>query len=186
MQKSIFDLPINSTFGDLPTAIIEPKVEPVLEPIPQIAPRASPMFAIGAIVQNVDYFKRQTGEIIKLEQIGDFDFAIVRYQWHGSLIDHPALVSCLKPMQETCLLNSSFPAEVAEFSKVGQEVGQEVAEFSKVGQLQIGDRVKVLEHQFMCDRIGEIKNLSLEMATVYFGASENIWCIWIGRLEKHD
>ena len=99
MQKSIFDLPVNSTFGDLPTAIIEPKAEPVLEPIPKIAPRASPMFAIGAIVQNVDYFKERTGEIIRLEQFGNFDFAIVRYQWHGSLIDHPALISCLKPIQ---------------------------------------------------------------------------------------
>ena len=99
MQASIFDLPINSTFGDLPTAIIEPKAEPVSQPIPQIAPRASPMFAIGAIVQNVNYFKKRTGEIIRLERFGDFDFAIVRYQWHDSSIDYPALVSCLKPVK---------------------------------------------------------------------------------------
>ena len=184
MQASIFDLPINSTFGDLPIAIIEPKAEPVSQPIPQIAPRASPMFAIGAIVQNVNYFKKRTGEIIRLERFGDFDFAIVRYQWHDSSIDYPALVSCLKPIQETCLLNSSFPAEIAESPKVRQEVEQEVAEFPEVGQLRIGDQVKVLEHQFVRDLVGVIKDLSFEMATVYFGASENIWCIWTGRLQK--
>ena len=32
------------------------------------------------------------------------------------------------------------------------------------------------------DRIGEIQNLEGKMAAVYFGATENLWCIYTGRL----
>jgi group I intron endonuclease len=34
------------------------------------------------------------------------------------------------------------------------------------------------------DRTGTIQNLEGKMATVYFGATENIWCIYTGRLQS--
>ena len=179
MQTSIFDLPLNSTIADLPVAIVEPKPENwyVVADKPTAAPRASPMFAIGEIVQSDRYFKRLAGEIIGLEQFGDVDFAIVRYQWHGSVIDYPAIATSLTAIGKTPLLEVALPVDNTQLTVDNQQPPVENQ------QLQIGDRVKVLEHEFMCDRVGTIQKLEGEMAIVNFGANENIWCIYIGRLQ---
>ena len=175
-QLSILDLPLNSTIVDLPTAIVKPKDWYVVDEKPTaIAPRASPKFVIGEIVQSSKYFKKLTGEVIGFEQYGDIDFAIVRYHWHGSVIDYPAIATSLSPV-ETHLSNVSLVAEDSAFRTVNDVQIEE-------DLLKIGDRVKVLKHQFMGDRIGTIQNLEGEMATVYFGATENIWCIYTGRLQ---
>jgi hypothetical protein len=166
MQTSIFDLPINSIIGELPTAIVKPKQEPALQPETAITARASPEFAIGAIVQSPKYFKKLNGEIIGFEQHGGVDFAILRYQWYESTIDYPAIASNLISVIETPLSEIGLPTDNPE--------------------LKIGDRVKVLEHQFMRDRLGTIQKLESKMATVDFGATENIWCISIKNLQKHE
>jgi hypothetical protein len=168
MQASIFDLPIQSTIANLPSAIVKPDLS---EPFTEIAPRASPEFAIGAIVKSSKYFKNLNGEIVGFEQVGNVDFAIVRYRWHDSVIDYPAIATSLTLVQKT------HPSEVS----LVEENPQAIADNQ---QLKIGDRVKVLKHQFMGDRIGTIQNLEGKMATVYFGATENIWCIYTGRLQS--
>ena len=181
-QTSIFDLPLHSTIADLPLAIIKPKPEDwfvVADKPIAIAPRASPELVIGAIVRSPKYFKKLNGEIIGFEQFGDIDFAIVRYHWHGSNVDYPAIASSLIPVQETRLSGASLAEDNP------QPIAENPQATADNQQLKIGDRVKVLSHQFMGDRIGEIQNLEGKMATIYFGATENLWCIWIGRLQKH-
>jgi predicted secreted protein len=181
MQTSIFDLPLHSTIADLPTAIIKPKPDDwfvVADKPKAIAPRASPRFAIGEIVQSSKYFKKLTGEIIGFEQYGDIDFAIVRYHWHGSNVDYPAIASSLTPVNKTHLLGVGLVDENP------QPIAENPQTIADNQQLKTGDRVKVLKHQFMGDRIGVIQNIEGKMATVYFGATENIWCIYTGRLQR--
>lgn len=181
MQTSIFDLPLHSTIADLPLAIIKPKPENWFiapETLPP-EPRASPKFVIGEIVQSSKYFKNLNGEIVGFEQYGDIDFAIVRYQWYDSVVDYPAIASSLFPVQETRLSKASL---VEDNPQPTAENPQGTADNQ---QFKIGDRVKVLKHQFVGDRIGAIQNLEGKMATVYFEATENLWCIWIGRLQKY-
>jgi hypothetical protein len=179
MQLSILDLPLHSTIADLPTAIIKPKDWYVVEEKPTaIAPRASPRFVIGEIVQSSKYFKKLTGEIIGFEQYGDIDFVIVRYNWRGSVIDYPAIATSLTPAQKKHL------SEVGLVEDNPQPIVENPQAIADNQQLKIGDRVKVLKHQFMGDRIGVIQNIEGKMATVYFGATENIWCIYTGRLQR--
>jgi hypothetical protein len=180
MQISIFDLPINSTIAELPTAIIKPKEEPVLQPVTALAPRASPEFAIGAIAQSPKYFKNLNGEIIGFEQFGGIDFAILRYQWYDSVIDYPEIASSLTSIGKTPLLEVSLPVDNTQTTV---DNPQPLVENQ---QLRIGDRVKVLDHQFMRDRIGEIQDLhpNGKQAIVNFGATENIWLISIRSLQN--
>lgn len=179
-QTSIFDLPINSTIADLPTAIVKPKPEDWFIAPKTLLPesRASPKFAIGEIVQSSKYFKNLNGEIIGFEQYGDVDFAIVRYRWYGSNVDYPAIASSLTSVNKTHLLGVGL---VEENPQPIVENPQTIADNQ---QLKVGDRVKVLSHQFMGDRIGTIQNLEGKMATVYFGDAENLWCIYTGRLQN--
>lgn len=172
-QTSIFDLPLHSTIADLPLAIIKPKPENWF-----IAPETF-KFAIGEIVQSSKYFKNLNGEIIGFEQYGDVDFAIVRYRWYDSVIDYPAIATSLN------LVNKTHLSDVSLAEDNPQPIAENPQAIADNQQLKIGDRVKVLKHQFMGDRIGIIQNLEGKMAMVYFGATENIWCIWIGRLQKH-
>lgn len=174
MQTSIFDLPINSTIGELPTAAVKPSLS---KPFTEIAPRASPNFAIGEIVQSSKYFKNLNGEIIGFEQYGDVDFAIVRYRWYDSVVDYPAIAANLSPV-ETHLSEASLAEDNPQSTAENPQANADDQ------QLKIGDRVKVLKHQFMGDRIGVIQNIEGKMATVYFGATENIWCIYTGRLQR--
>jgi hypothetical protein len=182
MQSSIFDLPINSTIADLPSAIVKPKSENwfVVEQKPTVEPRASPKFAIGEIVRSSNYFKKLNGEIIGFEQYGGVDFTVLRYQWYESIIDYPAIASSLISVLETPLSEISLPVENP----------QPIVDFLQVAadnpQVKIGDRVKVLRHEFMGDRIGTIQDLHSngKQAVVNFGDAENIWLITIRSLEN--
>ena len=104
--------------------------------------------AIGEIVQSSKYFKNLNGEIVGFEQYGDIDFAIVRYQWYDSVVDYPAIASSLFPVQETRLSKASL---VEDNPQPTAENPQGTADNQ---QFKIGDRVKVLKHQFVGDRIG--------------------------------
>lgn len=179
-QLSILDLPLHSTIADLPTAIIKPKPEDwfvVADKPIAIVPRASPELVIGAIVRSSKYFKKLNGEIVGFEQYGDIDFAIVRYHWHSSNVDYPAIATSLN------LVNKTHLSDVILAEDNPQPIAENPQAIADNQQLKIGDRVKVLSHQFMGDRIGVIQNLEGKMATVYFGATENIWCIHIGGLQ---
>ena len=92
-------------------------------------------------------------------------------------MDYPAIASSLIPVQETRLSGASLAEDNP------QPIAENPQATADNQQLKIGDRVKVLSHQFMGDRIGAIQNLEGKMAAVYFGATENIWCIHIGGLE---
>ena len=166
-QSSIFDLPIappespsNQFVFPIAVSLIAPQISPV-EP--------QSFFKIADRVRSSKYFKKYDGKIARFDVFGGVEYAIVDYLFYGSMIEYPCPLSLLVP--------SAQPQE----NGVEIELFGNSEEFTPVC---VGDRVLVLEHQFMRDRKGIVTKIDCGLASVDFGKGENIWAIAPERLQK--
>jgi hypothetical protein len=98
MQLDIFSLPIQSSSSELPKAIIpvDPKVEAALNSLLELKALAAPELVEGCTVRSSTSFKEQTGKLLRFETIVDVEFAIVEFQFRGSVIQYPCTIATLE------------------------------------------------------------------------------------------
>lgn len=118
-------------------------------------------FKIGDRVSGLTKFKTLRGEIIGFKTYGDIPFAHLALDFCGSLIMYDSPVCNLHLLER---LPDKLPLQS--------------------GELQSGDRVEVVEHQFVSKKIGIIARTEGNLCVVDFGKGNNIWAIAPRRLKK--
>lgn len=169
-QTSIFDITPQQEIADLPIAVSKPKAVDFAG------------FKIGDRVGGLNKFKNLEGNITGFEVCCDTAFANIGLDFQGSIIKYCCPISNLRLLGKD---STDCDRHSTDNKSISPDKPKDSIDNSLVvSSFQIGDRVLVLEHQFVSGKNGIVKEINEKLCVVDFGSGENIWAIAPSRLKK--
>lgn len=96
-QLDIFSLPLSNPSGELPSAVLEPKVEAAIAEFAKLRDLAiNDDLEIGCYVKSDLFFKGKIGKVIALKQVHTFIMATVKIDFDGYKVEFPCAASKLE------------------------------------------------------------------------------------------